>query len=200
MKYKTYDSSFYIIQLYYGILRLISIVYFILIHLALSYLIETINDFEENIYHLKKEKRVDVQIFSLVCICIYSTLQGMQNRRTNLLYLIKSLYIHITSILRPIIYAFLPFFCIDLFLLYHLCQKGYQHTTLHKRGISYYWTFPETIPIVCSTSIFQRIIGEQVKPILWQSDNICCILINTMCVTSFESTNAYVLCLIYWIT
>ena len=79
-------------------------------------------------------------------------------------------------------------FCIDLFLLYHLCQKGYQHTTLHKRGISYYWTFPETIPIVCSTSIFQRIIGEQVKPILWQSDNICCILINTMCVISFESS------------
>ena len=26
------------------------------------------------------------------------------------------------------------------------------------------------------------------KPILWQSDNICCILINTMCVISFESS------------
>ena len=31
---------------------------------------------------------------------------------------------------------FCHFFCIELFLLYHLCLEGYQRITLHKRGIS----------------------------------------------------------------
>ena len=43
----------------------------------------------------------------------------------------------------------------------------------------------QIIPIVCSTSIFYCLSRGQAKPILWRSDNICCILINTMCIPSF---------------
>ena len=74
---------------------------------------------------------------------------------------------------------------------FQTCRGGILFISFMLR-YTYYYTqqisllnISEIIPIVCSTSIFYCLSRGQAKPILWRSDNICCILINTMCIPSF---------------
>ena len=120
-----------------------------------------------------------------------------KNRRTNLLHLRKSLHMQYGHYNTDYfcIFAIFMYWVISIIL---FVKKEYPSCDPLQKKIFFILDISESIPIVCSTSIFWRINREQVKPILWQSDNICCILINTMCVISFESS-IWAMSIIDWI-